>query len=560
MSATRRARLAAGALLLGAFAAPVGAHAASVTFNAIRAVTVLEDRALVTRSVNLDVDASGTTVEIPALEAGIDPLSLDVSSADRSVTIVAVECDPASREPDGTASEEARAAHDQAEHLLERIEALEAERAALDEASTVLARYEHLVEGALANAASGVTPMDAAAWQSATRFLSDQRQALAVSTHTLEHDASELRDEWNLKLAAALRSGRAASRERGTRLRVTLAAERAGAVALSLRYAVNDAGWRPAYDARVAPSGRVTLARRALVAQRSGVDWVNVDLTLATRRADPDVRLPVLAPLRARFEERAEPETRVAASASEEADRGAGAALGSRALAAVVVDALPASDAPPPPPRPPSAPVSFHLAHPVTIPADGSARSLTLHEHDLDGEARLYAAPEQSALAYARLETTNPFDEPLLDGPLQVVGRAGLSARARIPARAPGEALTLFLGADDSVRITRVELEHGDTPEKVFLSGRKRLSFAYRLEAKNVGRERRGVTLAERIPVSEIAEIEVDLAPGEPAPTRTSRDGILEWDMDLAPGAARTIEVRYAVTVPSDFDWNAARP
>ncbi|MFN7953063.1 MAG: mucoidy inhibitor MuiA family protein [bacterium] len=533
------------------------ALAAQLASHAIEAVTVLEDRALVTRSVATAVEAGASTVEIGALEAGIDPLSIDVSSGDREVAIVAVDLDSASREPDGAASDEARAIRDEADRLLERIERLDAERSALDDASAVLARYETLVASALANAGSGSVAMDATAWQQATRFLSEQRQALAGSRHQLERDTSELRDQWSLKLAAALERGRAASREHGTRIRVAVATDRARTVTLGLRYAVGDAGWRPSYDARVTPSGAVTLTQRALVAQRSGVDWVDVDLTLATRRADRDVRLPALSALRADFAERDEPERRAVTSTSE--------AVVPDAQADHILDAPPAEItttalAAPSAPSAAAAPLAFRLDRRVTIPADGSPHSVVIRESPLAGETRLYAAPEQSLLAYARLETRNPFAESLLDGPLQVVGRAGQAARTRMPVRAPGEDLELFLGADDAVRITRTEIERGQTVANALIGGRKRLRFAYRVSVRNVGRDPRAVTIAERIPVSELDEIEVALEPTDPATTRASKDGILEWDLDLSPGATRSIELRYTVTVPGDFDWDALRP
>jgi hypothetical protein len=61
--------------------------------------------------------------------------------------------------------------------------------------------------------------------------------------------------------------------------------------------------------------------------------------------------------------------------------------------------------------------------------------------------------------------------------------------------------------------------------------------------------------ISDRIPVSEMEEIEVHLddgtTPGDPL---ARDDGILSWKVDLPPGGSRTVELRYHLDVRGEVD------
>jgi hypothetical protein len=58
------------------------------------------------------------------------------------------------------------------------------------------------------------------------------------------------------------------------------------------------------------------------------------------------------------------------------------------------------------------------------------------------------------------------------------------------------------------------------------------------------------VTLRERVPVSEVAAVEVRLRKEEcsPPPDSFDAEGIVRWDVPLGPGARRTLTLVYEIS------------
>jgi hypothetical protein len=74
---------------------------------------------------------------------------------------------------------------------------------------------------------------------------------------------------------------------------VTLSAEQNSRAKLQITYYVPDAGWTPAYDARVQNTDQpVTLNYKAKVYQNTSEDWENVKLSLSTGNPQLSARLP----------------------------------------------------------------------------------------------------------------------------------------------------------------------------------------------------------------------------------------------------------------------------
>ena len=75
----------------------------------------------------------------------------------------------------------------------------------------------------------------------------------------------------------------------------------------------------------------------------------------------------------------------------------------------------------------------------------------------------------------------------------------------------------------------------------------------YRITVKNLHERAIPVTVLDQIPVSQNADIKVELT-GKTAPTKRDVDdkrGVLAWDMKLEPDEERVIEFGYRVTWPA---------
>jgi uncharacterized protein (TIGR02231 family) len=122
----------------------------------------------------------------------------------------------------------------------------------------------------------------------------------------------------------------------------------------------------------------------------------------------------------------------------------------------------------------------------------------------------------------------------------------------RLPLLAPGEEHELGFGVDDSIRVrhTIAEEKRGETG---IISTSKTDDRSYRITVKNLHARPIQLSVLDQIPVSQNAEIKVDLT-GKTAPSRRDVDdkrGVLAWDMQLAPDEERVIDFGYRTTWPA---------
>ena len=61
------------------------------------------------------------------------------------------------------------------------------------------------------------------------------------------------------------------------------------------------------------------------------------------------------------------------------------------------------------------------------------------------------------------------------------------------------------------------------------------------------------VSVADRIPVSTMKEIEVDDVDLSPKPDEQKENGILTWKLSLVPGAKQEIRINYTIAFPGDW-------
>lgn len=136
----------------------------------------------------------------------------------------------------------------------------------------------------------------------------------------------------------------------------------------------------------------------------------------------------------------------------------------------------------------------------------------------------------------------------MLAGPVAVYGAAGYVGQlttSPVPSGAPFE---LTLGVDPRIRIARTVRQEGQR------SGR-RLELGYGFTATNPGARPLQLEISDRIPVSEMEEIEVHLDdPTTPGYQLARDDGVLRWKVDLPAGKSSTVELRYHLDIRGDVD------
>ncbi len=369
----------------------------------------------------------------------------------------------------------------------------------------------------------------------ALRSLTTARAALAP----LREDMEAL--EGALAAAEAELARLAPPQAENDMLTIELRHDTAGPIALEFTEQVWNAGWRVDYDMDLdRAAGEIALDRKLIVMQETDRSWTDVQMTLSTARPNdaiapsevwPD-KADILRPVMTRSSgERAEMAEQAAPSAEPEplivAD-------GAMQTAGLQVDGLA---------------ISYLYPDPVTI-APGEAAELALDRLTLEADPFVQAAPRWDDTAFLMAAITNTTGEPILPGSANLSRDGHFVGQTRIDMIPAGADETLAFGPMDGIRLETVfkRNEEGDTGLITKSSTRQQ---EITVTVENLTEETQDVRTLYPLPFSEKEDLEVSVTTA-PTPDETDvedRRGVSAWNLTLAPGETRDIQL----TV--NFDW-----
>lgn len=428
------------------------------------------------------------------------------------------------------------------------IHALEAEgrvaqarRSAAERALEALSTQETRVAGLLEHWATALRRVprsadaDLAGWRTSyQRLITAQQQALddAAAARSELRDAQ--RDEQ--RVALRLEQGRRTEPRLEATIEVQVECAHACEATLEITYRTACALWRPEHLCRLQPGegGGYTMqiTTWATAWQRTGEDWRDVPLRFSTARPAQAAAPPVLSEDNLRLRRKTEQERKqVVVEAREQTIQVAGLGRGQTA-----VEEMPGVDDG-------GEPLMFAALRPTTLPSTGQPVRVEIGTTQLSCKVERVAFPERSIGAHLRATATLASNKPLLAGPVHIVRGGELAGRGRMPFVAPGEPFELGFGIDDGVRVRRKVEE---TRETTAVMGTQKITRTVRLYLSNLSGERKQLLLTERVPVSEIRDVEISVTPA-PALRVDGKDGFVRFDADLEPGATRELFFTYRI-------------
>ena len=154
----------------------------------------------------------------------------------------------------------------------------------------------------------------------------------------------------------------------------------------------------------------------------------------------------------------------------------------------------------------------------VTVPATGEAKRVQIDETQLDPALTVRAVPKRDEKAYLYAKLTIARGTPMLPGQVSLFRDATFVGNGRLPLLAPGEEHELGFGVDDAVRVRHAiaEEKRGETG---IITSSKTDKRNYRITVKNLHERAIELTVLDQIPVSQNADIKVELT-GKTAPTK----------------------------------------
>lgn len=316
-------------------------------------------------------------------------------------------------------------------------------------------------------------------------------------------------------------------------LELTVEAEQPGPAGLTVHHLVPCALWRPSYRATL-DGGDLRLESEAVVWQRTGEDWTGARLTFSTARSALATDPPAITEDRLTLRERTDEERRTVEVELREEEV---STLGPGAAVPGLDDGGEVRVLPAPAPA---------------VGGDGGrAHRVPLGAFTAPAKTEYACAPELSPLVTQVVRFRNAAGHPLLAGPVELVRGSGFTGRGELRFTAAGADAELSFGSTDGYRVVR---ETDERQATAALSGRQTTTRTVQLHLSRFSgpeeRDEQLVTVRERVPVSEVAAVEVRLRKEEcsPAPDSFDAEGIVRWDVPLGPGARRSLTLVYEVS------------
>ncbi len=515
----------------------------------ITAVTVYQDRALVTRSVLLDLEPGSYEVVFSHLPGAILHDSLRSSGKGTATAwLLGLETKKVFLE---------KTPQDKVRRLEEKLQNLKDEdRAITDKLEAVKSQWEFLQSIKVYSADQFSKEMvtrepKAEEWKAILEFLGNGFKETAAEKRKLEIERRELKDKTRVaeKELNEIRSGRRLEEKSVT---VALEVKEAGTLNLDLFYVVPGASWRPLYDARAFEATKeVELTYYGQVRQRTGEDWKDVRLTLSTAKPAIGARMPEIRPWYLRPSQTRSVLKLGRSRLREEAGKrdyndaiiaASGQLAEGKISEAREVPALPVEV---------GTSVNFAIQRRESIPADNQPHKTTISRETLPAEFEYIATPKLSPYAYLKASLTNKEDYPFLAGRVNVFLGENFVGTSRLDTIASQEKFALHLGIDEGIKVKREEIK-GKTGVS-FLRTKIQKRYAYRIEVENYKKKAEKITVIDQIPVSRDERIKVKLVNLSEEPAEETERGILKWKFELESEGKKTIEFEFLVEYPKDM-------
>lgn len=207
----------------------------------------------------------------------------------------------------------------------------------------------------------------------------------------------------------------------------------------------------------------------------------------------------------------------------------------------------------------------YEVAGEAELPSDGLVHRVLIGEGEAATTLRWRTVPREAPEVFREAELRNPFDAPLLGGPVEVFVDGSLLAVASIDRVDRGGSLRVGMGVEQRLRVARNVRAREETAG--ILGGDTVVTHDVAIELTSALGASALVEVLDRRPVTDDKDIAVTLvrsAPEAEAYTQAERGaavrGGLVWRVIVPAGGRATVDFTYRVTLPSKSElWGGNR-
>ena len=301
---------------------------------------------------------------------------------------------------------------------------------------------------------------------------------------------------------------------------------------LNISYAVRNAFWRPEYTVTTVPGkNTLTVETSARLWQSTGMDWEAEEILVSTGRPGYGIQAPDIRPWYI-----------------------AAPRLVKRKImaeAAMMAAPIEADEAPAPEVKATSTSFFIGAAKSVTLPGDGTPRTVRLSKQGLSPSFSRITIPKLNLAVFLRAEGTWGGQAPIIPGNYTAFVDGEFCGKGALKAFQPGEKLSVDLGRDEGLKVKRQE----DRFHEKTLTGKDKTTYSVTITLENTRPQAAGITVKDQLPVSQDEKVTVELTSAEPK-VQPDKDGILAWEITCPANAKATVSFSFVVTgIGPDSIW-----
>ncbi len=193
------------------------------------------------------------------------------------------------------------------------------------------------------------------------------------------------------------------------------------------------------------------------------------------------------------------------------------------------------------------------------VPSDGQVHRLMIGSAETTPTLRFRTVPRDAPEVFREVELQNPFDAPLLAGPVDVYSEGSLLLTASVSGIDRGGTMQVGMGVEERLRVARnVRVEEQSAG---MLGGSTLVTHAVSLELSSALSAAVTVEVLEVLPVSDDKSVEIERLPGkpEPVPYKQAERGAAvrggqKWTLLVPAGGKVFFEHRYRLTIPAKYE------
>lgn len=329
----------------------------------------------------------------------------------------------------------------------------------------------------------------------------------------------------------------------------------AGNIKLNINYLTDNVSWKPYYEIKADKiSAPLDVTFKAIVKQKTGLDWKGVKLTLINGNSSRNNYAPTVSPwfIYARSpkereiqrEEASLIKTRAVASKAEYADKDI--ALEGRAEVVAVgyagfnVNANELN-------------TSYDIDIPYDILSNNEDHLISLYQQKIPADYQYFTAPNYRREAYLLAKIKDFSKYNLVSAPASIIFENMYIGETRISPDQTNNEMNITLGNDPKINIRREEVQ--DKSGEKFLSSYREKVITYDLVIKNNKKEQISIEVKDRFPLSNNEAVKIELLDKSGA-AKDDEKGFLTWNIKLSPSETKKLRVSYKVRYPKDYTIN----